>query len=430
MFRFACFTLAVLITLPTLGAVLPENEVQSLLDRGQIEQAEAKLVAKLNADAEDHDARLALGTVRMLKAIQGLTADYYKYGPQQMNLPMFRLPMPQNDNPEPITHKQLQEIFDRFAQRLAEVDQALEPIGDTQVKWVVRLDTIRLDFDGNGKAEGDEMLSFVLDELTGGSVSRAINQGRRENAGADAVADVAGDGGEQEMNAFVLALDTTDAYWMRAYTHLLRGFVHTVRAHDTSELFNRVGHLLFAKPDTPYKFLQRGGQEEQSEIALIADYVALVHLINLPVQSPDRLKSALEHFETTVALSRKMWAAAQAETDNDREWLPAPKQDSVIPARIDEDRLAAWMSLLDETEAVLAGEKLIPFWRNNGGEPIGVNLRRAFIEPQRMDLVLWVQGTAAAPFLENDKPLTTGDFWGRINQQFGGNLMGFAVFIN
>jgi len=30
----------------------------------------------------------------------------------------------------------------------------------------------------------------------------------------------------------------------------------------------------------------------------------------------------------------------------------------------------------------------------------GVNLRRVFTEPREFDLVLWVQGTAAVPYLE------------------------------
>ena len=408
------------VTLPSAAA--PQTpDVQPLLDQGQTDQAEALLVKHLDTQPDDQDARLALGTIRMMQALQSLTAEYYQYGPKPTSLPMFRIPVPFNNNPQPIRHGDLQKVLDRFVDKLAGVEQTLAPIGDQPAKWVLRLDTVHLDFDGNGEIENNEKLARVIDRLAGG----ALRAARRRAVRLDTQPATQ----PNEPFTLVMALDNTDAYWMRAYTHLLRGFVETLLAHDTRELFNHTGHLFFAKPQTPYPFLANRDDKQGWDFNEIVDFIAMIHLINLPVESPDRLKSALAHFQQTIRLSRVMWESAKAETDNDREWLPAPGQDSVIPARIDEDRLAAWMNLLDETEAVLAGEKLIPFWRTTD-EPVGVNLHRAFTEPRRFDLVLWVQGTAAVPYLEDDKPLTTGAFWSRINQQFGGNLMGFAIFIN
>jgi hypothetical protein len=63
-----------------------------------------------------------------------------------------------------------------------------------------------------------------------------------------------------------------------------------------------------------------------------------------------------------------------------------------------------------------------------------VNLRRVFNEPRRLDAIEWVQGTAAAPYVEK-RPLTkladprTGD---RLNNAFGGrfNILCFDFWFN
>jgi len=92
----------------------------------------------------------------------------------------------------------------------------------------------------------------------------------------------------------------------------------------------------------------------------------------------------------------------------------------------------AWLETLDEAEQVLQGKKLIPFWR--GESERGVNLRRAFTESNSFDLIEWVQGTAATPYMENG-PLTglaeprTGT---RLNDAFGSpfNFIGFGFWFN
>ena len=74
--------------------------------------------------------------------------------------------------------------------------------------------------------------------------------------------------------------------------------------------------------------------------------------------------------------------------------------------------------------ALLAGKRLLPFWR---GDPSrGVNLRRVFTEPRPFDLVLWVQGTAATPYLEKG-PLTKPEVWRRLRPGSGGTSFSAAT---
>ena len=87
----------------------------------------------------------------------------------------------------------------------------------------------------------------------------------------------------------------------------------------------------------------------------------------------------------------------------------------------------SWLEFVGEMESLLAGKRLIPFWR--GDEKRGVNLRRVFTEPRTLDLVLWVQGTAATPYLE-DGPVTKKEIWTRLERVFQGEFIGFAIWFN
>jgi hypothetical protein len=89
--------------------------------------------------------------------------------------------------------------------------------------------------------------------------------------------------------------------------------------------------------------------------------------------------------------------------------------------------IAGWLEFVEEVEAILAGKRLIPLWR--GQEERGINLRRVFTEPRAFDLILWVQGTAATPYLEKG-PLTKPEVWQRLQTLFGGDLLGFAIWFN
>jgi hypothetical protein len=52
-----------------------------------------------------------------------------------------------------------------------------------------------------------------------------------------------------------------------------------------------------------------------------------------------------------------------------------------------------------------------------------------FTEPTPFDPILWAQGSAALPYLE-DGSLTDAETWGRIMMMFEGNFLGYAVWFN
>ena len=129
-----------------------------------------------------------------------------------------------------------------------------------------------------------------------------------------------------------------------------------------------------------------------------------------------------------IDLSHESWKLIMTEKDDDHEWVPNTKQHSVMPGgTVNNEMVKGWFEFLDEAEQILKGEKLIPFWR--GGPESGVNLRRVFTEPRPFDLVLWVQGTAAKPYLQNGV-CTTAETWSRFQRIFRGEFIGFALWFN
>lgn len=75
---------------------------------------------------------------------------------------------------------------------------------------------------------------------------------------------------------------------------------------------------------------------------------------------------------------------------------------------------------------------MLPFWRGTTADR-GVNFRLVFTEPRPINVFLWIQGTAATPYLERG-PLTKlvdPRMLDRLNRTFGGvRFFGFAFWFN
>ena len=422
-------------------------DVQPLLDAGDFEAAAARLEEALKADPGDHDARLALGVTTFLAGVEELAHAAWAHGLRDpasgaAGLVGVGTLLPMKPNPEPLetSAADVDAALEAFGEALAATDAALAPIGDAEARMSLRPGTVRMDLDGDGVLERTEGLwrffEAVRDPWGGTGFD---DNGNPLPPDPDAPPSPT----EEAAEGFVLGLDTGDAYWLRGYAHLLGGVVDLALGYDGGELFGRAGHLFFDRTTglAEHPWLAAPGGPGGFDVNSILDAVAAVHLLSQPVRDAGRVAAAREKFLAVADLSRRSWASILAETDDDREWLPAPGQASVIGVGIEQEQVDAWLSFLDEAEKLLDGELLIPFWRGadrpqgGGGEggvahpSLGVNLKRVFTEPTRFDLILWVQGTQAAPYLE-EGPQTEPDFWLRLNEAFEGNLPGFAVWIN
>lgn len=242
----------------------------------------------------------------------------------------------------------------------------------------------------------------------------------------------------QQAKGFVIGFDRGDVNWLRGYCHFLAALGELLLAADGQKAFDCSAHLLFEKVETPHTFLLEGrrafDENPFENWATISDVISFFHqVIRLPIKEPARTKAALAHLEAGVVQAKELWKFILAETDDDNEWLPNPKQTGVIGVKVTQEMVDVWLETLDEAELILKGQKLIPFWRGEKAER-GVNLRRVFAEPQTFDLIEWVQGTAAVPYLEKGPLTKLADprMGTRLNNAFGGpfNFVAFGFWFN
>ena len=374
------------------------------LEAGTLAEGDAALAAMIEKDPANDDARVGLGVVRFMSAIEHLSQGLYRYGmqsPQSFMMPVLRLPVPENPNPEPITYEDFRSLLEGFVTDLAAAEATLAEVRSSEAKLPLDLAKVRYDANGDGTVGPDETLIAVIQRITAF-------------------------GPDDMLPALVFAFDRADALWLRGYSHVLMGFGEFVLAHDWHESFETTFFHFFPAMRSPFRdALAPPAPDMYREAAPVADFISFFH-IRWPVGEPERMKAVLAHLKAMVALSRETWDAVLAETDDDREWLPGPQQKSPFESIIvDEASVAAWHAVLDEMDAVLDGRKLIPHWRFTKG----FNLRKVFEEPQPFDLVLWITGPAALPYLE-DGPISSSTDWERIVGAFGGNFGLFAIFVN
>lgn len=381
--------------------------VASFLYEGRLDAGEQALQATLEETPGDAQARFGLGVVQFLQAVEGLAQEQYRYGlmtHRTRQLPFMRFPLPKNPDPERISYEKARQMFETFLGRLQTAEATLAEVDTSaEVKLPLHFGRIRLDLNGDGEASEEETLWRVYARLNR-RLDNRIGRG------------------------FRITFDGGDVHWLRGYCHLLSAFGEINLAYDWRELFERTGHLFYPRVKSPHDYLQNEPPEE-SRFAFrpIADLIAFIHLINFEVEQPQRMKAAHGHLRAMVEQSRQSWELILAETDDDHEWLPNPQQTGVLPVGVSGEMIAAWRQFLEEFDALLRGERLVPFWRGDGSR--GVNLRRVFLEPRRFDLVMWVQGTGAAPYLETGE-LTDPRVWRRLRQVFRGNFVGFAIWFN
>lgn len=388
---------------------LIEQSIEQYLTTGQFAAGEAAMLARLKQAPDDDQARFGLAVTQLMAGVERLMQSLYRYGLRHNVItgfiPILRLPTPENPNPQPIRYEDTRQILQTFLEDLATVRTTLEPIKDPNVKLPLHIGLVRLDLNADGKVEQTESFWRIFESINRLGIK------------------------EQQAKGFLIAFDAGDAVWLQGYCNLLGAIGEFALAHDGQEFFNSLAHVVFAKPDTPYPFLTNSYPAAFGFAGVdFVDIVAFFHLLRFPVVEPQRMARALQHLQTTTALSRQSWKLITAETDNDREWLPNPKQISVIPrARVTQDMITGWLSFLDEADTLLQGKKLIPFWRVR--EVRGVNLNKVFLEPRPIDVILWLQGTGAAPYLELGRQ-TDSQVWTQLVQVFEGQFFGFAVWFN
>lgn len=393
------------------------TKLDQLLSAGKLSESETHFAEFLANTPDDSQARLALGVTQFLQAIQFLGQTNHRFGLMNQharNLPLARMPIPLNEKPETVSYDALRTAIGDFSAKLKTAEATLAEVKTASVELPLYVGRIQLDLDADGKLSDEETLWQIFQAI-GRPVERA------------------------EGEAFYIGVDGADVHWLRGYCHFLMAFCDVLLAYDERELFERCAHLIFPKVDSPYQLASQAVEAGDFDMAMIFDSIAAIHLVQFKLVDKDRMISAHQHLLAVIEQSRQCWERAQNEMDDNNEWIPNDRQTSVLGLPVSREIVTAWTDVLDESQAVLEGEKLIPYWRKYLGgifqepefpsEGTGINLRKFFHEPSDFDLVLTLQGSNVEPYLEEGK-LSTPEVWDELTRGFGGRFFTFAIWFN
>ena len=286
------------------------------LTTGKIDDAEKFLQQQLNTTPDHGQARFALGVVQVLSAIERLGQDQYQYGAMSQffsNVPILRLPLPVNPNPEEVTYTQVRQVFSHLQRRILSAEAELAKVDFTkEVKLPIDLMPVRLDLNGDKIAADNETFLAIF------SVANRQRPGTLESIKS-------------------ISFDNGDVPWLRGYCHFLAAVCDMVLAYDQQRLFDVAGQVIYPK----HVPSQTGEQpldsiETTSDFNMqIADAIAAIHLVDFQLKEPKRMASAREHLLAMIRTSRESWVLIKAEKDNDNEWLPNTSQTGVLRKVLD-----------------------------------------------------------------------------------------------
>lgn len=403
--------------------------------------------------AGDQEAKFGAGFITFVKAVEGFAQAMYRHGlaaPETGPMgPAMSMPVPINPNPEPLDYGKVRTILQDFVSLLDASDVLFEAAGQSG-DYVVMIDTlkIRIDVNGDGKAEDSETIGGVLttqfgmprpdepafapepDLPTTSTPTPPDKKGKADKAGktAEAPATEEATPTADAVSPTTIGFDRADAIWLAGYSQVFAAQADFFLAHDFEDFVNVAFHRLFPHAKLPMQDYAVGGMlmMDPNTDTAIADAVAAIHTINWPVIEPDRLAGVLKRFQKVTALSRANWDAILAETDDNRELVPSPKQTALVPeGRVTDETVAAWRETLDVADKVLAGELLVPHWRFKQG----FNLNAWFNGATRFDLVMLLSGYDALPYLA-DGPVASAESFAAANRVFGDQWLGYVFWFN
>jgi hypothetical protein len=390
--RYGLFgSLALALAAAPAAAADPAAElVEKYLSSGKLAKGEQALERALAADPRDAELQFGLGLVRFARGVERLGQSLYEYGArsEDANVPFLRLPVPRNPRPNDIYYPTFRRILDDFRRDLAAAEEPLAAIRDEQVKLPVRLARVRMDLDGDG--EPTDRLLDVMRKLM-----RQDFEFLKDNP------------------EFLVCFDRADVAWLRAYCHLLMGMIDFWLAFDTESDFGEwAGRVFPSVKSKKARPPERGAARTRYAVA-----------------EPARLGRFRRHLLKVCELNYETWRYARAETDDDHEWLPNPKQRGVLGLPVRDEMIDAWLAAVAELEGLLDGRKVLPALA--GDALRGVSIRKVLDDPPaEFDLDGILERGAAARYRDEGKEFDIGALL-RVGRVFNDTTMvAYAAWFN
>lgn len=390
MLRSICFALSLIAG----GASAQELTLSNMLEKTGLAGTESRLTK------DDPATRFALGGVRFLRGIERSLQLRYRHGATlegMLDLPVLRLPVAANPQPEPFYPGLIADIFRGVTDDMALAREALASVeGDFGV--TVDLAAIWFDVNESGSRDPGESLFEALGVATGVDAPPSVT----------------------------VRFDTADAAWLRAYTHLLAGFGNLVLAFDPTPVVEKVfastAQMQELRGDSSPRALFFSPQDEE-----IIELIAMIYGALQQQPNAEHTRAARDHWLAMVSENRAFWAAVAQESDNADEWIPNATQTAALGFDLPPETGATWMGVLGDAEAVLQGELLIAHPRVSPGA--GVNLAKLMQDPVPVDIIGWVHGRALVDYMERGT-LVGPQSLRRFEQMVGGDAVLFMVLLN
>ena len=351
------------------------------------------------------DELFALAGIRFLSGVEGALQLRWQTGMRAdwSELPLLRLPIPENPAARPFAATDIVTLFDRADARMADARAALTALGDQDFALEIRLSDLWFDINSNGTREqGEEMAAIA--GLTLAGMGRFIS--------------------DQPFDP-VVRFDTADAAWLSAYTQFLSAFATTALAFDPAPVVERViasaaaMQALWGTTPPPNAMDMMFGRQ--------VDRAAMILLALAEPPDPALALKAHGHLLAMIADNRRFWKLVEAETDNAMEWVPNDAQVSALGLPMPPGTGKRWQAVLADAEGMLEGRLLVPHWRM--GAEAGLNLKKIFENPPAIDIITFVQGEGLLPYAEKGTRVTANSWWEFADIVQGDALL-FAVFLN
>ncbi len=199
--------------------------------------------------------------------------------------------------------------------------------------------------------------------------------------------------------------------------------------HEQSQLA-RAQRLVRGELRSAEAKLPGGGGDMRRQIGNFRPTLDAIYVLVAALkQQPDaaHIQAAMTHWRSMLAENRKLWTMIEAETDDDREWIPNARQTPALPIEMDPGMVDAWQGVLDDAEAVLTGRLLIPHPMLPAG--YGISLAHYERYPTPIDLIEAIHGIGF--FAHSARgPMITQQRWQAFDRLARGRGGVFSVFFN
>jgi len=191
----------------------------------------------VESDPSNGEAIFGLGALHFLRAIEEFQQDLYRYGAgnkgglKQARLISrgFKMPIPQNPDPEVLSYEKFREILVRYEERLQWASQVLEKVGNMPVKLPLQPHRIGFDVNNDGVISQNENYSAAKSSKRRFRTPKLVFEPGQK-----------------------IVFDTADAKWLQGYSTILMSGANFFLSFDFEKSYDVAFQMVFGNQATDF----------------------------------------------------------------------------------------------------------------------------------------------------------------------------------